>query len=314
MTETAALDLARRGWRIAPAHECDGGLCTCRDGINCKSKGKHPRTAHGFKDASRDPEQIRTWWRRWPHANIAGATGVYDGHGVVVLDLDKPRRADDQPPPELAAAGVADGIDALGYIAQQAGQEWPATRTHESWSGALHLIFRIPVDVRIRSTTSTLGWKVDVKADGGMIMLPPSSINDRPYFQRTDDGIPQDVRPLPDWLIERLRDKPRPARPAGPPARLTGGRSYVEKAITAELDMIASCTSGRNDQLAKSAFSLGTLVGAGLVDGDLIHQDITDAAEKAGIDPSEPKAQNTIRRALDAGSRHPRTIPEKKAS
>jgi hypothetical protein len=27
---------------------------------------KRPFTAHGFKDASTDPDLIRRWWTRWP--------------------------------------------------------------------------------------------------------------------------------------------------------------------------------------------------------------------------------------------------------
>lgn len=311
----AALELTARGWKVVPAHEAIGGICSCREGGHCKSKGKHPRTAHGFRDGSRDPDQIRAWWRRWPHANIAGLTGTYDGHCVVVLDLDLPRRADDTPPPQLAEAGVTNGFEALAHLAQQAGQPWPATRLHQSWSGAQHAIYRAPLGLNIRSTTSELTWKVDVKAEGGMIMLPPSAINERRYFQRTDSGIPQDVRPLPDWLAERLREKPRILRPVREPVELKGGRSYVARAVENELHLIATCPAGRrNEQLRDSSFNLGQLVGAGLLDLDAIHQDITDAAMQAGIEPTESKAQSTIRRSLAAGSRHPRTIPEKRAS
>lgn len=311
----AALDLAARGWHVGPLHESIGGICTCREGIKCKSKGKHPRTAHGFKDFSRDPEQIRAWWRRDRYANVGGATGEHDGHSVVVLDLDLPKRADDVPPAELAARGITCGANALAVLCEDAGQEWPATRTHESWSGAMHLIFRAPAGIRIPSTTSVLGWKVDVKADKGMITLPPSVIDDRPYFQRTDDGIPQDVRPLPNWLLERIREKPRPPRPAANPSSPASPgvtRAYVSKAIESEWYAVATCKSGRNDQLARSAYSLGQFVGAGLLDRDAVHQALTEAAERAGIEPTEAKAQNTIRRSIDAGSRHPRSIPERR--
>ncbi|ARJ67439.1 hypothetical protein WV31_18095 [Magnetospirillum sp. ME-1] len=42
-------------------------------------------TAHGLLEASTDPEQIRRWWRRWPWANVAIATGA---SGLVVIDVD----------------------------------------------------------------------------------------------------------------------------------------------------------------------------------------------------------------------------------
>lgn len=306
----AALDLARRGWVIGPLHESIGGICSCRDGAHCASKGKHPRTAHGFKDFTREPAQIRAWWRRWPHANIGGAT---EASGVVVIDLDLPKRPGDVPPPELAEQGVKDGIDAFGLILKEAGRNWPDTRVHQSWSGAIHLIFRAPKDVVIPSSTSTRGlmWKVDVKARGGQIVLPPSEIDERRYVQRTDPGVTQEVRPLPDWLVERLRER---RTPTAPPTRIMppgGARAYVAKVVENELHSIATCASGRNDQLAHSAYVLGQFVGAGLLDRDAVHDAITNAALHAGIEPTESKAQNTIRRCLTAGASNPRTIPER---
>lgn len=45
---------------------------------------KRPLTAHGLKDASVEPAQIREWWGRWPNANIGVRTGVrFD-----VIDID----------------------------------------------------------------------------------------------------------------------------------------------------------------------------------------------------------------------------------
>jgi Bifunctional DNA primase/polymerase, N-terminal len=58
--------------------------CSCNK-KDCESPAKHPRTAHGEKDASIDPTQIKQWWERWPDANIGIATGP---SGLVVLDID----------------------------------------------------------------------------------------------------------------------------------------------------------------------------------------------------------------------------------
>ncbi|MER5356205.1 hypothetical protein ABT093_38540, partial [Kitasatospora sp. NPDC002551] len=58
-----------------------------------------------------------------------------------------------------------------------------------------------------------------------------------------------------------------------------------------------------------SGFRLGQLVGAGLLELDEVHQALTEAAALAGVDPGEAKAQSTLRRALQAGMRSPRTIP-----
>lgn len=54
--------------------------------------GKHPRLTGWQEHATREPEQIRAWGRRWPHANIGGAAGAKSGR--VVLDVD-PRHGGD---------------------------------------------------------------------------------------------------------------------------------------------------------------------------------------------------------------------------
>lgn len=65
----AALGYVQRGWPVLPLHSPASqpyGLgCSCgRSG--CSAVGKHPRTAHGLKDAATDPATIRGWWRQWP--------------------------------------------------------------------------------------------------------------------------------------------------------------------------------------------------------------------------------------------------------
>jgi len=51
------------------------------------ARGKRPLTAHGFKDASCEPDVIAAWWERWPDANIGTPTGL-DGCGYDVIDVD----------------------------------------------------------------------------------------------------------------------------------------------------------------------------------------------------------------------------------
>jgi hypothetical protein len=79
LSETeGALDLAllyaSLGWRVFPTHSLRDGDCSCGD-PGCTSPGKHPRTPRGCKDASADERRIRAWWKRWPDANVAVATG-----------------------------------------------------------------------------------------------------------------------------------------------------------------------------------------------------------------------------------------------
>src|SRR5438128_10679837 len=55
----AALRYGCNGFDVLPLYEPSGNGCSCSKGKECKHPGKHPRTAHGAKDASKDPEVIR---------------------------------------------------------------------------------------------------------------------------------------------------------------------------------------------------------------------------------------------------------------
>jgi len=72
MTDTMlrqALEYAARGWPVFP----------------CQAGQKTPATAHGYRDATTDPEQITAWFAQGPRWNLAIATGA---PGPDVLDVD----------------------------------------------------------------------------------------------------------------------------------------------------------------------------------------------------------------------------------
>ena len=66
----AALAYAKRGVPVSP----------------CEPGGKRPLTKNGFWDATVEEREIRAWWGRWPHANVAIPTG--QASGLMVLDAD----------------------------------------------------------------------------------------------------------------------------------------------------------------------------------------------------------------------------------
>jgi hypothetical protein len=73
----AALELAAAGWPVFP----------------CKWAGpraKSPITNHGHLEATTDPDKIKAWWGKWPHAMI----GVRLPDSVIVIDID-PRNGGD---------------------------------------------------------------------------------------------------------------------------------------------------------------------------------------------------------------------------
>lgn len=242
----AALAYAARGWRVFPAFEIGAdGRCACGK-KQCADAGKHPRTPHGFKNASANPAQIRAWWTEWPDANVAIATGAVSGLVVVDVDVHK---------------GGDAGLDAL----ERRLGALPPTCTARTGHGGRHLYFAHPGDGgAIQNAVDVLGVTgVDIRGDGGYVVAPPSRnvgglyswltyamtpaalpatwlealvrrTSARAADARTESESPCRSRCYPQWLPERIsvgtRHKMLP--------RLAGwlrGYGYNEAGILAEL-------------------------------------------------------------------------------
>jgi putative DNA primase/helicase len=97
---------------------------------------------------------------------------------------------------------------------------------------------------------------------------------------------------------------PEPPKPLAPlkPAKYD---SWAEKALTQEIaNLRAAGPGGRNDQLNRSAFCLGQIVGAGLLDEQDVTDELTRAALTVGLDAKE--IGPTITSGLEAGAKKPR--------
>src|SRR5215469_16939389 len=82
-TLPAALELARRGYRVLPVAGFTSSGCGC--GKDCDAPCKHPLVSKWQKIATSDPLIIRGWWAKWPNANIGFLTGP---ETMIVLDFD----------------------------------------------------------------------------------------------------------------------------------------------------------------------------------------------------------------------------------
>lgn len=79
-----ALEYARKGLYVFPAHTPTPNGCSCGD-RECDNIGKHPRTKNGKNDSTVDENTIRQWWKMWPAANI-GIDAAKSG--IVIIDID----------------------------------------------------------------------------------------------------------------------------------------------------------------------------------------------------------------------------------
>ena len=175
---SVVLSYAQRGWPVLPLHSVEAGRCTCHK--DCSSPGKHPRTIHGFKDATTDEQRLRGWWESWQNANVGIVTGA--ASGLVVIDVD-PRNG---------------GLDSLVALEHQYG-ELPQTLESLTGGGGRHLFFGHP-GIHVHSTTIAPG--VDIKADGGYVVVPPSEHHSGRFYdwKPNDDCSRAALAPLPNWV------------------------------------------------------------------------------------------------------------------
>lgn len=218
----AALDYARRGWRVLPLHHAivgaDGAVrCSCAKLDNCgRNTAKHPRIAAWQNLATTDEATIREWWRQWPRANVGIATGR--ASGLLVLDVDPDK-------------GGADSL----WDLEEAHGRLPATVEAVTGGGGRHILFRHP----LFATTSTPGIApgLDVRGDGAQIVAAPSlHRSGRRYAWEASSG-PDDVAiaDAPEWLLAMLRT---------PATKATAPSSHADAPIA---------EGGRNAHLASLA-------------------------------------------------------------
>lgn len=180
---------------------------------------KRPYTKHGFKDATADQNVIREWWRLHPDALIGLPTG--QASGLVVLDVDrKPGR---------------DGEATLSALVLNHGK-LPDTYEARTPSGGQHIYFSRPAD-GLACSNDKLGAGLDIRADGGYVIYPPSQVNGAAYewVKIPGCGCP----PMPQWLLELVR-QPKTNADQASPATSADGRTIPEGARNDTLFRLAS--------------------------------------------------------------------------
>ncbi len=197
----------------------------------CWPGAKEPMTPNGFKDATTDAATIRAWWTRTSNANVAMPAA-----GLLVVDIDGP---DNSWPGERDLSGA------------------PVSRTPR---GGRHHIFRQPAGRGWRNTTSRIAPRVDTRADGGYIVVPPSRFDGKPYEWAEPLGLPPDGLPEPPaWLVAEL-DGQLPlgfngtGNANGTPLSDTPCRSPAWPPVASVENVIPS--GQRNDTLARLAGSM----------------------------------------------------------
>ena len=185
----AALSAIDKGWFVFPSCWPDSaGNCAC--GYQHKIGGKAPLNSSGFNGATRDLDQIAMWDERWPLANLSIAIGT---SGLFIIDLDGA---------EAIAEGTRLGLPSSLWVKTGNGQHW----YYQKPSG-------MP---KFRSTNRGASGKIDLLADGALIVPPSMHYSGRQYEWQGPDL--SELPEPPPWAVEMLRiqaEKPRALVEAG---------------------------------------------------------------------------------------------------
>ena len=153
-------------------------------------QNKAPYTPHGCKDAKTDLRAIKSWWKKYPDANIGIATGSISG-GIVVIDID---------------------IDEdKGIYGDESLREWEANNGElpETWRaitgrGGYHIYYR--TDEKIKNTTN-LYPGIDIRGEGGYVIAPPSLHMNGNYYQWEYDPEDTNLHFADDQVMRFIKKK-----------------------------------------------------------------------------------------------------------
>lgn len=278
----AAIQYAERGWHVFPSPPG-----TKKSYLSKKHSGGRNW------GASADVSGIQRTFKEYLTANVGIACGP--SSGIFVIEADTVE---------------GHGVDGIGNLAAlvEANSPLPVTAMAISPTGSVHYYFRWPEGVPIKNSTGQIAAGVDVRGDGGMVIGVPSVKPgwSEPYRWLKSPETTE-LAECPDWLLKlclkpvKVKALPQPAAKALPDT----ASLWAATALREELLAVEMAPEGeRNDQLNKSAFSLGQIVGGGHLDGQRVIAALTNAALAAGLDDAETRA--TIESGMTAGSDHPR--------
>ena len=274
--EAAARRYMERGWPVFVLGRSKRPVANC-PACRAAGPGHDPAgcpclTCHGFHAATLDPARLAAMLAKVPGGLLAIRTGT--AAGLAVVDID-PRNGGQVDPALMApTAAVATG------------------------GGGWHLYYRHPGGPLLAALPGRAG--VDVKADGGYVVAPPSAHpgTGRPYRWAGERPVTE----MPPALRAALTPPPAAARPAPlsgpPPTRRAGGISSPPALLAAHLRAVETAPEGRRRvTLYGAARGIARMVTAGA----LTEADARAALTAAGL--AAAQTERDIRAAIDGAFR-----------
>lgn len=280
----AARTYVRVGWSVftlspdkVPWPNCQPCWVTCRDTEareNCTCL-----TCHGFYAATKNLLRLEAMLDAHPRCALAVRTGA--ASGVVVVDVD--------------VKGGRNGIESIKPWMRTYHDEF-TTRHSITVSGGWHIWFKHPMDgTVIRNSVNRLGSGIDVRGDGGYVVVPPTVGYAWPRTRQHVEAL-RGMSPELVSAIQGLTAKPRAVRSA------YGMGEYEGPRLDQLTGAVRYASHGeRNALLYWAACRAGEAVLAQHVDEDEAASALASAALDAGLPESE--IWRTIRSGLGAAMR-----------
>lgn len=149
--------------------------------IPLEPKGKRPLVPwNSFISTTPTRHQVKEWWTKWPEANIGCVCGRVSN--LVVVDVDVYR------------GGTIQGLPTTGLVSKTGG-------------GGYHCFYTYPRGRREKVRNKVGKDGIDVRGDGGYVVLPPSiHANGTPY-RWTNGTSNGDLSPCPTFCYEKPKEK-----------------------------------------------------------------------------------------------------------
>lgn len=229
-----------------------------------KKQGKTPLCPNGFKSATTDEVVLQEWNRKFPDCNIGIATGHINN--IFVVDVDGEQ-----------------GLESLNRLELIYGKlDAPTVKTGKG----KHLYFQMPENIEIKCSTSKIADHIDIRANGGYVVAPPSIHETGHQYTWENFTFNQDFPQAPSWLISLITNAEKQTLP-----------------VSGLLEEISSAPQGqRNDTLYKRSISLIARAKKEFLDMEEIKQNIINAAMQSGL--SKEEATKTFDNALKFAEEH----------
>lgn len=267
------------GWRCFILSATKSPVANCE---KCSQEGYHDTpaemaaceclTCHGFHSGTTDTDKVLEMLRRTPNGLIAACMGAESG--AVCIDVDPPIGLETMR--DLMRRGLL-----RETRAQYTGRE-----------GGIHMFYKHPGGY-VTSRAGGAGPGIDVKADGGYVVVAPSLHKSGRRYRWRFDWASAPMDELHPELLKIIRP-PEPPRPTRRPLRRGNlGQSYAR--IKGLVEHVINAPKGEgNKALYWASCRAGEMVRAGEISEDQAHAALLEAAlhrgeteRKAGAAPGQ---------------------------